>query len=199
MFTGAHPLFRRYHPFVSAFFGEKWSRLSYDRRHRATNSNAKDCDFMNKFSKALVMTGMAIAAGVTLGAGSASAAPAAPAKAPGHDKIVGFYRSPAACQTAGRIGERRDRWDHHDCVRVRSGVRRGWWALSVRSDPRGHGFPGHSVPGHSFPGHSVPGHSMPGHSLPGHPVPGHPMPGHPVPGHPTTGHPTTGHQVPGHH
>ena len=137
---------------------------------------------MNKISKALVMTGMALVAGATLGAGSASAAPAtaaAPkptaAQAPSHDKVVGYYRSATSCHIAGKLGERRDRWDDHDCLRVRSGSRRGWFALSVSWDK--HGFPGHNMPGHNMPGHNMPGHNLPSHNAPGH-GPSHSTPGH---------------------
>ena len=87
---------------------------------------------MNKISKALVMTGMALVAGATMSAGpafAASAAPAAPqsatVKAPAHAQVVGFYRSVFACHAAGQQGERRDRWADHSCVQVRTGFRRG--------------------------------------------------------------------------
>ncbi|MBB4697632.1 hypothetical protein [Paractinoplanes abujensis] len=49
----------------------------------------------------------------------------------GESQIVGFYRSPRACQLAGFYGERRGVWDDFDCTFVRVGPRRGAWALEV--------------------------------------------------------------------
>ena len=86
---------------------------------------------MNKATRLLAMTGMALVAGVTMGAGPASAATKAPAPGPGHDKVVGYFHSPGACERAGRVGELRDKWNDHDCNRVRFGFHRGQWELSV--------------------------------------------------------------------
>lgn len=141
---------------------------------------------MNKATRLLAMTGMALVAGVTMGAGSASAATKTPAPGPGHEKVVGYYRSPLACERAGRIGEIRDKWESHDCTRVRFGFHRGLWKLSVSwgHGPFGHGH-GHGPihgPGPFHPGHGpiISGHGpvLPGHGpvLPGHsPV----LPAHP--------------------
>jgi hypothetical protein len=99
---------------------------------------------MNKATRLLAMTGMAAAAGVTLFAGPASAANATPA--PGHhDHVAGYFRSPFACERAGRVGELRDNWNSHDCDRVRFGRHRGEWALTVSwgHGPFGHGRPMH--------------------------------------------------------
>ena len=100
---------------------------------------------MNKATRLLAMTGMAVAAGLTMGAGPASAAPATPA--PGHGHVQGYFDNPLACQRAGRVGELRDRWDEHDCNKVRFGLHRGQWALQVSWDqhngPFGHGRPIH--------------------------------------------------------
>ena len=96
---------------------------------------------MNKATRFLAMTGMALAAGATMGAGAASAATKAPAPGPHHDRVVGYFRSPVACERAGRVGELRDRWDRHDCNRVRFGFHRGQWELTAGwgHGPFGHG------------------------------------------------------------
>jgi len=100
---------------------------------------------MNKLTRVLAMTGMALVAGATIGAGPASAAPAgAPSTpqsadhwSPGHERVVNYYRSRMDCNRAGHLGEMRNRWDSHDCRQVRGGFRRGWWALVVSWDHRG--------------------------------------------------------------
>jgi hypothetical protein len=98
---------------------------------------------MNKATRLLAMTGMAVAAGLTMSAGPASAASATPAPGPGHDRVQGYFGNPIACQRAGRVGELRDRWDDHDCNKVRFGLHRGQWALLVswnsHHGPFGHG------------------------------------------------------------
>lgn len=50
---------------------------------------------------------------------------------PGLTEVVGFYRSPRACERAGWIGQRRGFWTGYDCDLVRVGFRRGAWALQV--------------------------------------------------------------------
>ncbi|MFF5291171.1 hypothetical protein [Paractinoplanes globisporus] len=127
---------------------------------------------MNKATRMLVMTGMAIVAGVTFSAGPAAAASASPAPAApkagtqstkdwGHDRsrIVGFYSNPFTCHRIGNFGERQGRWDDHACIRIPFGFHRGDWALKVYWDR--HGFPGHGGPG--FPGHGGPGFPGNGH------------------------------------
>ena len=123
---------------------------------------------MNKATRMLTMLGMGLVAGATIGAGPAVAAdstsPAPKAstatKAQQHDRdrdrVVGFYRSLRACEFAGRIGERFDKWDDYDCERVRFGFRRGFWALEVEQDRWGHGGGHWNRPGHGHwnrPGH----------------------------------------------
>jgi hypothetical protein len=146
---------------------------------------------MNKATRILVMTGMALVAGATVGAGPASASTATPAapstttKAAAKadwDRTVGYFRNPTACRIAGAIGERRGQWDDSYCVRVGGGFRRGLWALQVSYDNHhGHGFPGHGFPGQ---GHSFPGQGGPGHG-PGFPGQGGPhFPGQGGPGFP---------------
>jgi hypothetical protein len=104
----------------------------------------KGHSIMNKVTRTLAMTGIAMAAGLTVGVGPASASPAGPApSAPTadhkfkKDKLVGFYRSPRACVQAGELGERRHKWDDYDCDRVQRGVRRGWFSLTASWDQRG--------------------------------------------------------------
>ena len=135
---------------------------------------------MNRATRMLTLMGMGLMAGATIGAAPAlatdSAAPSAAkssstVKVQQHrdnDRIVGFYRSPRACERAGWLGERFNKWDDYDCERVRFGFRRGLWALEVEQDRRwnrpghGHGPWGHGQ-GHN--GHGNNGHSnnWPGH------------------------------------
>ncbi|MBB4740741.1 hypothetical protein BJY16_004200 [Actinoplanes octamycinicus] len=126
---------------------------------------------MNKLMRGLAMTGFAVAAGLAISAGPAAASDAAPqptakASANAHvrDRIVDFYRSPMACHRAGRIGEWRDRWEDHDCIPIRHGFRRGYWALKVYygwAGPGGfHDRDDHRGPGgfHDHDDHDGPGH-----------------------------------------
>jgi len=109
---------------------------------------------MNKATRLLVMTGTAVAAALTMGAGPASAATTAAAPGPHHDRVVGYFRSPIACERAGRVGELRDRWDNHDCNRVRFGFHRGQWELTASwgHGPFGHGHDHGPRPIHHGPG-----------------------------------------------
>jgi hypothetical protein len=146
---------------------------------------------MNKVARITTVAGMGAIAALAIGAGPAQAAgsssqdaakPAATQAAQFRGQVVGFYRSPRACDLAGRIGERFNRWDRHGCGFVRFGVHRGSWALTVVQDRVWH-TPGHSFPGHGFPGHNGP--SFPGHggpSFPGHD--NHDGPRHDGPGFP---------------
>jgi len=124
---------------------------------------------MNKMTRVLVMTGMALVAGATVGAGPASAAPAGTtttthaAKGGDHDRVVNYYRNPLSCNRAGRIGEQRNSWDSHDCSRVRGGSHRGWWALSVSWKNHGHDQHGQSNHGHDQHGHDQHGGGHHGH------------------------------------
>ncbi|MEU4239795.1 hypothetical protein [Actinoplanes sp. NPDC026619] len=150
---------------------------------------------MNKAARMIAMSGMAAVAALAFSAGPAAAASASAASpAPSASKsttsaaekqsyrarVVNYYRSPIACNKAGRFGEWRNSWDDYTCYRVPFGFKRGWWALSVRWD--NHGFPGHGH-GPGFPG--GPGHGPgfpggPGHG-PGFPGgPGHPGPHFPA-------------------
>ena len=110
---------------------------------------------MNKTTRMLAMTGIALAAGLTVGAGPASAAPAAPAAPatasvqadhkfkPSNDKFMGYFRSPSACIKTGRIGKLRHKWDSFDCDRVSRGSHRGQYSLTVSWDRRGPVVHGH--------------------------------------------------------
>jgi hypothetical protein len=123
-------------------------RITYD--HHIGNIRTRRGESMNKATRMLVMTGMAIAAGVTFSAGPASAASATPAspdskaatqsaKDWGHDRsrIIGYYSNPFVCHRIGNFGERRGRWDDHTCFRVPFGFHRGDWALRVSWDRHG--------------------------------------------------------------
>jgi hypothetical protein len=115
---------------------------------------------MTKAIRLLTMAGMGLMASVAIGAGPAQAtdsgAQSAVKSAAGQatqveqdrwrhrdrDRVVGYYRSLRACEFAGRIGERFDRWEDYDCDYVRFGFRRGAWALEVEQDRNWH-RPGH--------------------------------------------------------
>jgi hypothetical protein len=134
---------------------------------------------MGKATRTLAMAGMALFASVAVGAGPAmaaaptsvvttvssqvaakpAAATTAPTTAKSRDRVVGYYRNLRSCDLAGRSGERHGRWNNYDCERVRSGHRRGVWALEVNW---GHGNWGHGGHGN---GHNNNGH---GHSNNGH-------------------------------
>ncbi|MBM2615536.1 hypothetical protein JIG36_08150 [Actinoplanes sp. LDG1-06] len=107
---------------------------------------------MNKVTRMLTMTGIAVGVGLTMGVGPASAAPAAPAgtghatqvqaKAPKFktkERVVGYYRSARDCNRVGKMGEFRKKWDDFDCDRVQRGPKRGWIALKAQWEVRGHG------------------------------------------------------------
>jgi len=139
---------------------------------------------MNKATRMLAVTGMALIAGLTLGVGPAAAASsnattAVATKQATHQADRGrIYPSLRQCLWAGRIGERRGRWDSYDCNRIRWGSYRGWWELDVEWDHDG--WPGHHHGGHDGPwdgGHDGPwdgGHDGPGDG--GHDGPGHGWP-----------------------
>ena len=108
---------------------------------------------MNKATRMLAVTGMALVAGLTMGAGPTSADPS-PAVTPSatkaavqgvdkkmrsRERVVGYYRTKQACWKVGRLGEIRDRWDDFECDRVNRGFRRGWYALEASWDLRGQG------------------------------------------------------------
>jgi hypothetical protein len=95
---------------------------------------------MNKATRLLAMTGMAVAAGLTMGAGPASAATTTAVKAPSHDRIEGYFHSRLQCERVGHFGELRNKWDDHDCSPVRFGRHRGDWQLEVswHRGPFGH-------------------------------------------------------------
>ncbi|GAA2685146.1 hypothetical protein Apa02nite_031400 [Actinoplanes palleronii] len=99
---------------------------------------------MNKLTRTLTMGGFGILAALAVGAAPAQATTgnAVPEKKSASHKVqlregvqvVGYYRTPQACELAGRFGERDGYWDIHDCSPVRLGLRRGAWALQVASD-----------------------------------------------------------------
>jgi hypothetical protein len=125
---------------------------------------------MNKAMRMLTLVGMGLMASATIGATPALAADAAgqtAAKKPvvkvqqhrDNDWVAGYYRTARACERAGWVGERFNKWDDYDCERVRYGFRRGMWALEVERD-RNWFRPGHGN-GPGRPGHHGPG--RPGH------------------------------------
>ncbi|WP_229069965.1 hypothetical protein [Actinoplanes sp. DH11] len=120
---------------------------------------------MNKLTRTLVMTGVAVATGATMAAGPATASttstarPAAPQQAEsgkstaqkqdhrGRDRIIDTFRSPRTCHKVGRMGVWQDRWERYRCFPVRS-FHRGGWALKVYYgwDGGHHGHHGHGGP-----------------------------------------------------
>ena len=109
---------------------------------------------MNKATRLLVTTGMAIVAGATMGVGAASASPKTPdapaavqAAKPGpgwnNDRVVGYYGSPRFCNFFGQRGENRNRWDDYRCIYQRRGPHHGQFALLVSWDHRGNDWNDH--------------------------------------------------------
>jgi hypothetical protein len=109
---------------------------------------------MNRAMRMLTLVGLGLMTGATIGATPALAADGAgqaatkpsTVKVQPHggddEEIVGYFRTRRACERAGWIGERFNRWEDHDCERVRWGFRRGMWALEVERDFDWH-RPGH--------------------------------------------------------
>jgi hypothetical protein len=131
---------------------------------------------MNKVTRTLAMAGMALAASAAIGMSGASAASATTASPSadstaspkggdrfGKTRVVGYYRNALTCHRVGNLGEWRNRWDDHDCYRVRGNFR-GSWVLVAKWN-RHHGFPGlgHGHGGPGFPGHHQGGPGFPGH------------------------------------
>jgi hypothetical protein len=116
---------------------------------------------MNKASRRLAVTGMALIAGLTLGAGPAAASSSTPTPtstqqaAPSADRVIRYYPSLRSCLRAGRIGVITRQWRTFDCDRVFWGLHRGWYALDVQ---RWGGWPGGGWPGDGPGG----GHGWPG-------------------------------------
>ncbi|WP_250035966.1 hypothetical protein [Paractinoplanes maris] len=95
--------------------------------------------------RVIAVTGLSALAGLAIGAGPAQASgsttqPAVKPAAgqlgatPEHgrrDGIAGYYRTLGACALAGRVGVHFDRWDYFNCDLIRTGFRRGIWALEV--------------------------------------------------------------------
>ncbi|MEU4428875.1 hypothetical protein AB0F81_50395 [Actinoplanes sp. NPDC024001] len=101
---------------------------------------------MNRLTRSFLMTGVAVAAGLSMAAGPAAASSAAPSGAEAgakpaaatqqqdfkrRDRIVGFYRSPRTCHKLGRIGVWKDSWERYQCFQMWRGFHRGDWALKV--------------------------------------------------------------------
>ena len=105
---------------------------------------------MGKRVRILTVAGMALVAGAAIGAspaqattstGQAATKPAQVQVQSGGDRdwVAGYYRSYRACERAGWLGERFNRWDEYECDRVDWGFRRGWVALEVESNDWGWG------------------------------------------------------------
>ncbi|MBM2621140.1 hypothetical protein JIG36_37130 [Actinoplanes sp. LDG1-06] len=94
-----------------------------------------------------LMAGLAIAAGPAQASGATAQSGSAPSaqQGLGRDNIIGYFRSPAVCEVAGRLGERQGRWDYYDCEFVHVGFRPGW-VLRAACEC-GRGVHGHHKPG----------------------------------------------------
>ena len=126
---------------------------------------------MHKIARTIAMTGVAVAAGLTMAAGPAAASPATPSApeatpkaaatkqqdARYRDRIYDYFRSPRTCHRVGRAGVWNDRWENYQCFQVWRGFHRGDWALKVyygwgdhdfHGGPGGHGHGGHG--GHDW-------------------------------------------------
>ncbi|XVV09269.1 hypothetical protein ACQP2X_31045 [Actinoplanes sp. CA-131856] len=98
---------------------------------------------MNRITRMLMVSGLGVVAAATLGAGTAvastgSTAPQATTNQAKHwddddERVVGYYRDFRRCVIAGRLGERFDRWDDAECVRIGYGFR-SRWALVVEDN-----------------------------------------------------------------
>src|SRR4051794_28301060 len=106
---------------------------------------------MNKATRMLAVTGMALMTGLTLGAGPAAAASSSSATTASTtkssaqtqaDRRVQYFRSEGACERAGRLGRIHGRWIDWDCDHIRVGFRRGFWVLDVE-----YGWSDHFRPG----------------------------------------------------
>ncbi|WP_125812364.1 hypothetical protein [Actinoplanes sp. ATCC 53533] len=139
---------------------------------------------MSKATRMLAMAGMALVAGATFSAAPATASTSTAqgttaAKqstqqqadaARGRDWVVGYYRTRRECERVGSIGERFNRWDDHECERVRRGFRT-LWRLEVEQDWHGGGHDWNDGHGNGGPGHGN-GNGGPGHGN-GNGGPGH--------------------------
>jgi hypothetical protein len=103
---------------------------------------------MGKRVRILTVVGMALVAGVAVGASPVQATTSTGAATTNsshsqvqqggdRDWIAGYYRTRRSCERAGWLGERFNRWDDYECDRSFRGHRRGWWELSVENDWRG--------------------------------------------------------------
>lgn len=130
---------------------------------------------MNKMTRAIAMTGAAVAAGVSMTAGPVAAAPAAgpvaavatvsarPAAPPKpsfqrRDRIFGFYNSPRTCHKIGRMGQWKNQWQRYSCFKVYRGFHSGDWALKVYygwnyNHGNKHWNDGHASGGGDYGGH----------------------------------------------
>ena len=104
---------------------------------------------MKTVTKLLVM-GLGVITGATLGITGAQASPGGSAAGESataptsttssvtdsrryRDRLVGYYRSRGACERAGQVGERYDAWDDYDCDPISRRHDRAW-ALMVDWD-----------------------------------------------------------------
>ena len=101
---------------------------------------------MNRATRVLLMSGLAVAAGAAFGSAPALAAPASTSgtgatvqSAPRRTWVQNHYRTYNQCRTAGRIGEFAGRWNWYDCDFVTHGRFRGSWELTVGWTRPGHG------------------------------------------------------------
>ncbi|GLY00569.1 MULTISPECIES: hypothetical protein [Actinoplanes] len=125
---------------------------------------------MSKLTRALVLTGVAVTAGLSVAGPAAASSATAPAvsdrsqaagpagqgkpagqagqgKPADRERFIGFFPGPRTCERYGREGEWRHRWDDYECFYVRRGPHRGEWGLKAFWDWDGPHGPGPGGPG----------------------------------------------------
>jgi hypothetical protein len=92
---------------------------------------------MNRTVRVLLMSGVAVAAGMAFSApamaatSSTSSTSTTVQSSPRHGWVEGHFRTSSQCDRTGRIGRFLGRWDHYSCDYVWRGRNRGSWELTV--------------------------------------------------------------------
>src|SRR4051812_49229016 len=100
---------------------------------------------MNRATRVLLMSGVAVAAGMAFSVPAMAATPStgttgtAVQATPRHSWTEDYSRSPSRCGFDGRRGVWSGDWDHFSCVYVSHGRHRGMWALVVSQSWHGGG------------------------------------------------------------
>lgn len=93
---------------------------------------------MRKATHAFAVSGVALAAVLTMSAGPASAGtgagPIASSTAADEERIAGYFMTSLECEDAGREGVRSREWGHFECTLDANGLRHGRYRLTVEGD-----------------------------------------------------------------